>query len=135
MVSRSPIRETHIGHWRQHILLVRSSPGETTRQALFSVSNSCRVEAYYLPPTSLNRDAISIVKIPNKTSLCEWKGRASYHQLTLKATNESVMAKVWSYESPTPSFRSIKDHLSFYASGVPWECFVDGEKVAPQEGR
>jgi hypothetical protein len=30
---------------------------------------------------------------------------------------------------------NLKGYLSFYASGVPWECFVDDEKVAPQEGK
>lgn len=24
--------------------------------------------------------------------------------------------------------------MCFYASGVPWTCYVDGEKVKPQEG-
>jgi len=41
---------------------------------------------------------------------------------------------VWSYESPTPAFRDIKGYVSFYANDVPWECFVDEEKVTPQEG-
>jgi hypothetical protein len=45
-----------------------------------------------------------------------------------------VKNKIWSYESPTPAFKDIKGALSFYASGVPWDCFVDDEKVAPQEG-
>jgi hypothetical protein len=66
--------------------------------------------------------------------LCEWKGRATYWEVADKATGEKVTSKVWSYESPTPSFVNIKGYLSFYASGVPWECFVDDEKVAPQEG-
>ena len=44
------------------------------------------------------------------------------------------MNKIWSYESPTPPFKDIKSYLSLYASGVPWECFVDGEKVQPQDG-
>lgn len=66
--------------------------------------------------------------------MCEWKGAATYHNLTLDSTNETVKGKIWSYGSPTPGFRSIKDHLCFYASGVPWTCYVDGEKVQPQEG-
>lgn len=72
--------------------------------------------------------------IPNRSSLCEWKGRATYWKLTKTASGESVSGKIWSYESPTPGFKDIKSYLSFYASGVPWECFVDGEKVQPQEG-
>ena len=46
-----------------------------------------------------------------------------------------MSSKVWSYETPTQPFKDIKGYLSFYASGVPWECFVDDEKVQPQDGK
>lgn len=49
-------------------------------------------------------------------------------------TGEEVKSRIWSYESPTKEFTDIKGYLSFYASGVPWECFVDDEKVEPQPG-
>jgi uncharacterized protein (DUF427 family) len=45
-----------------------------------------------------------------------------------------VKNKIWSYESPTKPFKDIKGYLSIYASSVPWVCFVDDEKVQPQEG-
>lgn len=48
-------------------------------------------------------------------------------------TTEIVRNKAWSYESPTSGFLPIKGFLSLYAN-APWECFVDDEKVAPQEG-
>jgi hypothetical protein len=54
--------------------------------------------------------------------------------LTNKSSGETVRNKIWSYESPTPAFKDIKSYLSFYANDVPWECFVDEEKVSPQEG-
>ena len=66
--------------------------------------------------------------------MCEWKGAATYHNLTLKSTNDTVKSKIWSYSSPTPRFKDIKSYLCFYASGVPWSCYVDGEQVNPQEG-
>ena len=77
---------------------------------------------------------MSLTQILGKTSLCEWKGRATYWNLKLANTNEEVKSKIWSYESPTTSFQDIKGFLSVYASGVPWDCFVDDEKVQPQEG-
>ncbi|KAJ9610512.1 hypothetical protein H2200_005289 [Cladophialophora chaetospira] len=89
---------------------------------------------YYLPRNSIT-DAFKLTQVPNKASLCEWKGRATYWEVTNKSSGESVKSKIWSYESPTPAFTDIKGYLSFYASGVPWECFVDDEKVAPQEGK
>lgn len=55
--------------------------------------------------------------------------------MTNKSTGDTIKNKIWSYESPTPAFKNIKGYISFYANGVPWECFVDDEKVTPQEGR
>ena len=77
--------------------------------------------------------------VPNKTSMCEWKGRATYWSIEpsnqpANASSSKISSKIWSYESPTPSFTPIKGYLSFYASSVPWECFVDGEKVKAQPG-
>lgn len=91
------------------------------------------ISAYYLPRSSLS-SSVTLTQIPGKTSFCEWKGKATYWTLKNNATNEEVKAKIWSYESPTQPFKDIKGYLSFYASGVPWECFVDHEKVQPQDG-
>lgn len=84
---------------------------------------------YYLPPSS--------VQIPlsrnSHASFCEWKGRASYYDLTNPSNpNQVVKSRVWSYDSPTGGFKDIKDYLSFYAG--PWDCYVDGERVEPQPG-
>lgn len=84
---------------------------------------------YYVPPSSL--------KVPLSTSprssFCEWKGMATYHDIANPAnTSEVVKSRIWSYESPTEPFKAIKNYLSFYAD--PWTCYVDGEKVEPQPG-
>lgn len=85
--------------------------------------------AYYLPPASLS---LPLFPSPH-TSFCEWKGPATYHHIADPSTNEVIKNKIWSYDDPTPAFRGIKGYLSFYAN-APWECYVDGEKVEPQEG-
>lgn len=90
--------------------------------------------AYYLPVSSLDTSKVTLSTIPRYTTMCEWKGAATYHNLTLKSTSETVSRKIWSYGSPTSRFKEIKGYLCFYASGVPWACYVDGEKVQPQEG-
>ncbi|KAL9639524.1 MAG: hypothetical protein Q9164_000877 [Protoblastenia rupestris] len=84
---------------------------------------------YYLPQTSF---AIPLHKSTH-SSFCEWKGRATYWNIALPGTAEIVQNKAWSYESPTKGFEPIKGFLSLYAN-APWECYVDGEKVEPQEG-
>ena len=63
--------------------------------------------AYYIPQ-SLIQKGFALKQVPNKSSLCEWKGRATYWTLTNEKTKESVSNKAWSYEDPTKGFRDIK---------------------------
>ena len=123
-----PTRQMDIGPWRPLIPQV----SEVLQRKPGSIDLTT-IPAYYLPPSSLT-SATSITQIPNKSSLCEWKGRATYWTLKTTDTSEEIHGKIWSYESPTQPFKDIKGYLSFYASGVPWECFVDDERVAPQPG-
>lgn len=84
---------------------------------------------YYFPPSS--------IKVPlsttSRSSWCEWKGKATYYEVTNPSKPSDVVKnRIWSYDSPTPGFKSIKGYLSFYAG--PWDCYVDGEKVQSQPG-
>jgi len=64
-------------------------------------------------------------------SLCEWKGEAVYFDVVVGAQTLSDVA--WSYPDPNPAFRSLRDHVAFYA--WPFDgCFVDDERVTPQPG-
>ncbi|MCJ1272362.1 hypothetical protein MMC21_000148 [Puttea exsequens] len=81
---------------------------------------------YYLSPSSVTAP----LSRSTHSSFCEWKGRATYW--ILKHDNEEIANRIWSYESPTKGFESLKGYLSFYAG--PWDCYVDGEKVEPQPG-
>jgi hypothetical protein len=67
-----------------------------------------------------------------KSSFCEWKGRATYYSVTSEGEKETVKDRIWSYEAPNEAYKEIKGYVSFYAG--PWECFVDGEEVRPQPG-
>ncbi|KAJ9659337.1 hypothetical protein H2198_003213 [Neophaeococcomyces mojaviensis] len=107
---------------------------ETKRGEAYWVLETTHPPTYYLPLPSLNTANVTLSTVPRYSTMCEWKGAATYHNLTLNSTNETVSRKIWSYEKPTSKFREIKDHLCFYASSVPWKCFVDGEEVQPQEG-
>ena len=46
---------------------------------------------------------------------------------------ETLRDVAWSYPNPNPAFRSLRDHVAFYAG--PFDgCFVDDERVTPQPG-
>jgi uncharacterized protein (DUF427 family) len=84
--------------------------------------------AYYLPPSSFT---IPLTPTKRKT-WCEWKGAATYYEVTSPSDGKEVSNRIWSYDSPTGGFEPIKGYLSMYAG--PWDCFVDGEKVEAQPG-
>ena len=91
--------------------------------------------AYYFPPSSIK---LPLKKSSARSTYCEWKGMATYHDIDLPSSSpnsppQTAKARIWSYDSPTSSFKDLKGYLSFYA-GSPWDCFVDGEEVVPQPG-
>lgn len=81
---------------------------------------------YYIPLMDI--ETTLLLPMPNKNSICEWKGKAQYW--TLRKNPGSVVA--WSYENPFPPYESLKGHMAFYPQQL--SCFVDGEKVTPQPG-
>ena len=109
-------------------LLVRS--GSTviadTHQG-FRVLETSHPPSYYLPPQDCD---LTLLSRGTGSSFCEWKGHAAYWDATVSGSVLSGVA--WSYPDPTPSFESLRDHLSFYPSMV--DCLVDGELATPQPG-
>jgi uncharacterized protein (DUF427 family) len=83
---------------------------------------------YYVPPEDVRMHLLS----PGVgRSVCEWKGRATYHTLTLGGRRIEDVA--WSYERPLPGFEAIASFLAFYPGRVD-EAWVGDERVVAQEG-
>jgi uncharacterized protein (DUF427 family) len=85
--------------------------------------------SYYIP-----REDIDMARLTASahSSFCEWKGEASYFDVTI--AQDTFPAVAWTYPSPTATFLMLKRHIAFYAA--PFDgCFVDGEKVVPQPGQ
>jgi len=81
---------------------------------------------YYIPQVDV--DMSKLIKIQNKSSMCEWKGTAVY--FALKTIKDQPIA--WSYPKPFAGFEKVKDHLAFYPQHL--ECYVGGERVQAQVG-
>lgn len=71
----------------------------------------------------------------------QWKGTAAYYNFQAPgSTSSSLVAnRIWTYKTPTPTFKPIAGYLSFYASsgkkeGGDWYCEVAGERVVAQDG-
>lgn len=84
---------------------------------------------WYLPAADI--DPAALRRSATHGTVCEWKGVATYWDVV--GADGSVLPAVgWSYQDPTPPFRSIAGHLSFYPGRL--ECEIDGERVRAQEG-
>ncbi|MBE0703866.1 MAG: DUF427 domain-containing protein [Afipia sp.] len=113
---------------RSHITITHG--GQTiaeTRSAVRTLETS-HPPSYYIPPADI---APGVLRKAAGTSICEWKGAATYWDVVLES---SVLSRVgWSYLDPTPAFMLLRDHVAFYA-GLFDQCMVDGEAVTPQAG-
>ncbi|MFF4428107.1 DUF427 domain-containing protein [Streptomyces sp. NPDC001513] len=83
---------------------------------------------FYVPVDDVRTDLLSRSEA---TTVCEWKGSATYWSLTV--AGHTIRDVAWSYEAPSPDYRSIARHLAFYPGKVDL-CSVDGERVVAQPG-
>jgi uncharacterized protein (DUF427 family) len=63
----------------------------------------------YFPPDSIDWDHF---ERSDRTSVCPWKGVASYYDVVVDA--QRYPAAAWTYETPSAAAESIKDHVAFW---------------------
>jgi uncharacterized protein (DUF427 family) len=83
---------------------------------------------YYIPPEEVRME---LLEPSAGSSHCEWKGRASYYDVTTEQRTERQAA--WFYPDPTPPFAGLEDYVAFYSNRMD-ACWVGGQKVEAQEG-
>jgi uncharacterized protein (DUF427 family) len=64
---------------------------------------------HYFPPDSLSRE---LLVDSSTTSVCPWKGTASYY--TLSVNGEENPDAAWYYPQPKDAAAEIKDHVAFW---------------------
>jgi uncharacterized protein (DUF427 family) len=79
----------------------------------------------YIPPMDVSMEHLARAR--GAMTYCEWKGRASYFDVTDRRR------AAWTYKKPNAAFEELKDYISFYPAKV--ECYLDDERVRPQPGR
>ena len=98
-----------------------------TRKGIRTLETS-HPPSYYFPPGDI---APFVLQPSRRRSFCEWKGEAIYFDVLVYA--ETLRDVAWSYPDPNAAFRSLRNHVAFYAG--PFDgCFVDDERVTPQPG-
>lgn len=103
--------------------------GETIVESTngFRVLETHHAPTYYVPP----QDVVAKLSAADGRSFCEWKGMASYWDVSIAGTTARRAA--WSYAKPTANFAPISGYLAFYATSMD-ACFVGDNQVVPQPG-
>jgi uncharacterized protein (DUF427 family) len=86
------------------------------------------------PPTYYILETDIILEYFTQTSrqtFCEWKGWATYYDITV--VDRMVGNAAWRFFAPSPNFLAIENYYAFYANLMD-ACYVDGELVTPQPG-
>jgi uncharacterized protein (DUF427 family) len=83
----------------------------------------------YVPMADVTDGAL--FPAPGKT-ICEFKGTASYFDVTDHEGGERVERAAWTYRRPTERYPELAGLVSFYPGLL--ECRLDGELVRPQPG-
>ena len=64
---------------------------------------------HYFPADSIDRKFFAD---SDKTTVCGWKGTASYHSISVDG--ETVENAAWFYPEPSKEAESIRDHFAFW---------------------
>ena len=99
---------------------------DTTRA--WRVCETSHPPTYYLPIESF---AVGVLRPIAGTTMCEWKGAASYYDV--ESENRTIAAGAWTYPHPNPKFADLVDHVAIYPGKVD-RCTLDGEVVEAQKG-
>ena len=83
---------------------------------------------YYIPPDDIRMEYMTETA---RSTRCEWKGQASYYNLSVGG--RQVKNAAWFYPNPAPGYEAIQGHLAFYPGKMD-ACYVDGERVQVQPG-
>jgi len=84
---------------------------------------------YYVPLDDIAPGALE--PAAGGATFCEWKGSASYYDVT--GGDRRVARAAWTYLDPAPRFEAIRGAVAFYPGRMD-ECTLDGEFVEAQPG-
>ena len=83
---------------------------------------------YYIPPEDIKMEYLHP---GSRTTLCEFKGQASYYTITVNG--KSIPNGAWYYPRPSKGYEDLANYVAFYPGKMD-ACYVDGERVQAQEG-
>ena len=95
----------------------------------YRVLETSHPPVYYIPLEDIKTEYLQPANA--RRSFCEWKGFASYYDLTVN--DKQITNAGWYYLQPTENFAPIENYVAFYPSKMD-ACYVDDELVQAQTG-
>lgn len=111
----------------QRIRVVHAGQLVVDTSDAYRVLETHHAPTYYLPLKDFYPHLIEVAG----SSFCEWKGMATYFDLSLGETTVSRVG--WTYKSPTQGFEPLIGRVALYASKLD-ECYVGSDRAEPQPG-
>ena len=99
-------------------------------QSSLRVLETSHPPTFYIPPDDIDAQFFSQTEA---SSFCEWKGIASYWDLSRCDGSDRRLRAGWSYPQPSQHFSGIGGWISLYPRSVD-RCTLEGEVVKPQPG-
>jgi uncharacterized protein (DUF427 family) len=113
---------------QRHIRIVHRGIVLADTRAAWRTLETSHPPSYYIPQSDI---AMAHLTANPRNSVCEWKGQATYCDVTI--AGEHLTGVGWSYPAPTPAFAGIAGQIAFYAEPFD-DVSIDGERVTPQPG-
>lgn len=114
---------------RRRVRIVQGGVVLVDSMASLRILETSHPPVYYIPPADIAMEHLR--QSSRGGSFCEFKGVARYWSIAVPGAASPDAA--WSYAEPALVYRALRGHLAFYAGRVD-ECYVDEERVVPQEG-
>ena len=121
-------RPPRVERTAHHILIEFAGQRIAETERAWRVLETSHPPTYYIPIKDVKAEYL---EPSTHRSYCEFKGDASYW--TLVVGERKCKNAAWSLLRPKPGYSELRDCLAFYPSRVD-ACFVNGERVTPQEG-
>ena len=86
----------------------------------------------YIKPSAFTNGTLH--KVSGRPSFCEWKGLATYWNLSQANGDNLRQHAGWSYENPSNQYSALKTWVSVYPKLVDG-CYLEGERVVAQPGQ
>jgi len=112
----------------EHIIVTLGGEVIVDTQRSYRVCETSHPPNYYLP---IEAFAEGVLRPIAGTTICEWKGAASYFDIV--TDQRTIIAGAWTYATPNAPFIDLVDQVSIYPGKVGG-CTIDGEAVQAQQG-